>query len=66
MNSYRFNSGQDPSDEMLAQIMQEVATDAKKSNEEALSKHLFFMRMEMKNDQVKWAARINKVKDSDY
>ena len=29
MNSYRFTSGQEPSDEMLAQLMNEVAHDAK-------------------------------------
>ena len=30
MNSYRFNSGMEPTDEMLAQIMREVSADAKK------------------------------------
>ena len=35
MNAYRFNSGQEPTDEMLAQIMHEVAVDAKMSNEDA-------------------------------
>ena len=29
MNSYRFNSAKDPTDEMLAQIMHEVAQEAK-------------------------------------
>ena len=29
MNAYRFNSGQEPTDEMLAQIMREAAADAK-------------------------------------
>lgn len=29
MNSYRFTSGQEPSDEMLEQLMKEVAHDAK-------------------------------------
>ncbi|MDE6268084.1 MAG: hypothetical protein K2M04_03275 [Muribaculaceae bacterium] len=62
LNSYRFASGKDPSDEMLAQIMHEVAQDAKKSNDEAASKHLDDMRREMKNDQEKWADRINEVK----
>lgn len=30
MNAYRFNSGKEPTDEMLAQIMREVSADAKK------------------------------------
>lgn len=61
MNSYRFNSGQDPTDEMLAQIMREAASDAKKSNEEAAIKHLENMRAEMQKDNEKWAERINHV-----
>ena len=35
MNSYRFTSGQEPSDEMLAQLMKEVAHDAKVRQEQA-------------------------------
>lgn len=31
MNSYRFGSGKEPTDEMLAQIMHEAAVDAKRS-----------------------------------
>ena len=66
MNSYRFGTGQEPTDEMLAQIMREVAEDAKKSNEEAAVRHLDDMRREMKNDEAKWADRINEVKDGNY
>ncbi len=65
-NLYRFNSGKEPTDEMLEQIMHEVAEDAKKSNEEAANKHLDDMRREMKNDHAKWADRINKVKNGNY
>lgn len=36
MNAYRFTSGKEPTDEMLAQIMKEVAEDARMSNEDAL------------------------------
>ena len=35
MNSYRFTSGLEPSDEMLAQLMKEVAHDAKERQEQA-------------------------------
>ena len=35
LNSYRFISGEEPSDEMLAQIMREAAIDAKARNEKA-------------------------------
>ena len=63
MNSYRFGTGQEPTDEMLAQIMHEAAVDAKRSNEEASIRHLDDMRREMKNDQAQWADRINEVKN---
>lgn len=63
MNAYRFNSGQEPTDEMLAQIMREVAQDAKKGNEEAANKYLEDMRREMKSDEARWAKRINDLKN---
>lgn len=66
MNAYRFNSGQEPTDEMLAQIMREVAADAKISNEEAANKYLEDMRQEMKADEAKWAERINGIKNGKH
>ena len=35
MNSYRFGSGQEPPDEMLEQIMREVAQDARECTKRA-------------------------------
>lgn len=66
MNAYRFNSGKEPTDEMLAQIMREVAEDAKKGNEDAANKYLEDMRQEMKADEAKWADRINKIKNGKH
>ncbi len=63
MNSYRFNSGKDPSDEMLAQIMHEVAQEAKVQNEEATKKYFEELRNGAKEQQAKWADRINEVKN---
>lgn len=63
MNSYRFNSGQEPTDEMLAQIMHEVATDAKKQNEEVARRYLDNMQKAMQEDEIKWADRINAIKN---
>ena len=64
MNSYRFVSGEDPSDEMLEQIMMEAAMEAnqrkRRSDEE------YFSQM-MRNIDVKrerWAERINQVKNN--
>ena len=33
MNAYRFSSGVEPTDEMLSQLMKEVANEAKDSNQ---------------------------------
>lgn len=38
INDYRLTSLEDPTDEMLAYIMREVAEEAKETNEEALKK----------------------------
>ena len=38
LNSYRLTSLEEPTDEMLAQIMHEAAEDARKSNEVAHKK----------------------------
>lgn len=63
LNSYRFTSGNEPTDEMLAQIMREVAEDAKKSNDEAAKKNLEEMRRDMLKDQAEWKERLNKLKN---
>ena len=44
MNSYRFTSGQEPSDEMLAQLMKEVAHDAKVRQDQATAVYFSEMR----------------------
>ena len=38
INTYRLTSLEEPTDEMLAYIMREVAEEAKQSNEEALER----------------------------
>ncbi len=59
MNTYRFNSGKEPSDEMLAQLMKEVAHDAKERQEHATSVYFSEMRRKAKNVKAKWADRID-------
>ena len=44
MNSYRFVSGQEPSDEMLSQLMKEVAEEANSENQRAAEAHFAQMR----------------------
>lgn len=66
MNSYRFNSGKEPTDEMLAQIMHEAATDAKKRHEDASKKLFDDLHTGAEEQQIKWADRINEVKNGNF
>lgn len=59
MNSYRFISGQEPTDEMLAQIMKEVAQDAKERQVQATNAYFTQMRLNAAIKKAKWAERIN-------
>ena len=58
MNSYRYPSGLEPSDEMLAQLMKEVAHDAKERQEQATAAYFSEMRREAEVVKTKWADRI--------
>ena len=62
MNSYRFGTGQEPTDEMLAQIMHEAAVDATKRHVAATTKYFDELRKGIEEQQAKWAERINEVK----
>ena len=58
MNSYRFTSGEEPSEEMLAQIMSEVAEEAKSRNEQATASYFAEMRRQSEIIKSQWSARI--------
>ena len=66
MNLFRFNTGQDPTDEMLSQIMREVAEDAKRTNEEASKKYFDELRNEANRQSAEWADRINEVRNGNF
>lgn len=61
MNSYRFISGQEPTDEMLSQLMKEVATEANIGNQKATEAHLSAMRCNITAKRERWSERINSV-----
>lgn len=63
LNSYRFTSGHELSDEMLSQLMKEVATDAKKRQEQATDAYFSEMRREAEVIKAKWADRITNALD---
>lgn len=59
LNSYRFSSGTEPSDEMLKYIMKEVAEDAVARRREAelrISKSVENQRIALK---AKWSERLS-------
>lgn len=57
MDSYRFDSGVEPSDEMLNQLMKEVAQEAKSSNEKAMNEFFESLKNEAKTIKDKWKNR---------
>ena len=48
IDTYKLTSMEEPSDEILSQIMREAAEDARKSNEEATERYFNQMLMEMR------------------
>ena len=50
MNSYRFGYNVEPTDEMLAQIMKEVAEEARESNKRALDELFEKLRQDVEED----------------
>ena len=59
MNSYRFVSGQEPSDEMLSQLMNEVAAEAVARKQKADEAYFTQMKRNIAAKREKWAERIN-------
>lgn len=54
MNSYRFSSGDEPSDEMLCQLMKEVAQEVNESNEKVLCSFFESLRKEAGEIRKTW------------
>lgn len=50
LNSYRFGYNVEPTDEMLAQIMKEVAEEARESNQRALDELFEKLRQDVEED----------------
>ena len=61
MKLYRFGTGQEPTDEMLEQIMKEVAQEARESSKRAVDAHFEQMRRNIAAKKEKWAERINSI-----
>jgi hypothetical protein len=50
LNSYRFGYNVEPTDEMLAQIMKEVAEETRESNQRALDQLFEKLRQDVEED----------------
>lgn len=61
MKSYRFGMGQEPTDEMLEQVMKEVAQEARESSKKAADAHFEQMRRNIAQNRVSRSARINSI-----
>ena len=61
MKSYRFGRGQEPTDEMLEQVMKEVAQEARESSKKAADAHFEQMRRNIEAHKGQWSERINSI-----
>lgn len=64
MNSYRFVSGEEPSDEILEQIMMEAAMEANQRKRRADEEYFSQMMRNIDVKRERWAERINQVKNN--
>lgn len=64
MNLYRFVSGEEPSDEMLEQIMMEAAMEANQRKRRADEEYFSQMMRNIDVKRERWAERINQVKNN--
>ena len=64
MNAYRFGTGKEPTDEMLEQIMKEVAQEARESSKKVENARFEQMRRNIAVKREKWAEQINQIINS--
>jgi len=63
MNSYRLTSMEEPGDERMAQIMREVAADARESTRAAAKRVAAGIEAATEASKNKWADTIKRIKD---
>lgn len=61
MKSYRFGTGQEPTDEMMEQVMKEVAQEARESSKKATDAYFEQMRRNIALNKANWEERINNI-----
>ena len=63
LNAYRFSPEQEPTDEMLEQIMREVAEEARTSNQKATEENFMQMWQNVLTKQAKWEKDIENIRN---
>ncbi|MDE5639996.1 MAG: hypothetical protein K2I47_09505, partial [Odoribacter sp.] len=63
MNNYQLTSMEEPGDERMAQIMREVAEDARKSTRQAAERVAARIDAATQAAQKKWGETINRIKN---
>ena len=63
MNNYRLTSMEEPGDERMAQIMREVAEDARESTRRAAERVAAGIASATQQKKKKWGATINRIKN---
>lgn len=58
MNAYRFSSGQEPTDEMLSQLMKEVAQEAREDSVRIANAYFEQMQRNIAVKKQMWAEQI--------
>ncbi|MBD5197634.1 MAG: hypothetical protein HDR92_02605 [Bacteroides sp.] len=66
MNSYRLASMEEPGDERMAQIMREVADDARESTRLDAERVAAGIEAASQAAQEKWGDAINRIKNGSY
>ncbi len=61
MNSYRFSSGQEPTDEMLSQLMKEVAQEAREESQRVTNAYFEQMHHNIAVKRQIWSELIKEV-----
>lgn len=59
INSYRLTSMEEPTDEMLSQIMREAAEEAKRKGEEAHKHYFEQLKKDIEASHKKWSKILN-------
>lgn len=59
LNAYRLTSTEEPTDEMLAQLMKEVAQEARQKSEAAHRRYFLEIDDNIRRQKIEWSKKYN-------